>query len=148
MATQNFDASFLINAVLNALAQPQGPPPKSNIPTMQDIFGPSPSVPEPITPRRNEEQYNIDAPLRSRRPQQPPSVISVRDKKLLISLGLVLLKLHERGSLTTKVNDAIENFWDEDSSFQSFRDRALNNVQSLLGDEDGTLVFFDDVVFR
>lgn len=148
MATSNFDTSTLINAVLNALLQQQTQNAQNNATNnifdpvnISHIFGPSPPEPEPLAPQRN---------IPSRRPVQPPSVVSAKDKKILMSLGLVLLKLHERGNLPSRVEDHMNDSWNntQNVSIESFRDNVLGNIEALLGEEDGTHELFDGIVYN
>ncbi|AMQ10713.1 hypothetical protein [Brazilian marseillevirus] len=152
MATNNtFDTSALINAVLSSLAQQHLQRNSQNntqndifdFSNISDIFGPVPRKPEPIPPQRN----NIDEPLRSRRVSQPPPVMSPRDKKLLMVLGLHLLDLEKSGNVTVSVQENIENVWNEThhTSYRNFRDFSLSNTEALLGEEDGTLEVFDQL---
>lgn len=149
MATSNFDTSSLINAVLNAILQQQTQNTQNTTTTnnifdpanISHIFGPSPPEPEPLTPQRYPTV---------RRTVQPPSVISTKDKKTLMSLGLALLKLHERGNLPSRVENHMNDAWNntQNVSIESFRDNVLGNVQTLLGEEDASFELFDGIVYN
>ncbi|AEA07024.1 hypothetical protein LAU_0173 [Lausannevirus] len=145
MATSNFDTSSLINAVLNAILQQQQQTQNTNNifdpANIAHIFGHSPPTPEPLTPQRNAS---------SRRSAQPPNVVSVKDKKILMALGLVLLKLHERGNLTSRIENYVNEVWSttQNVTIESFRDNVLGNVQTLLGEEDTSLELFDGIVYN
>ena len=150
MATNNtLDMTSLINAVLSSITQQHQ---RNNTPQtnneqidISNIFGPSPPVPAPIPPQRNNN--SVDSALRSRR-SQPYCSVTPRDRKLLMSLGFYLLTLEKRGELSTNIvenlNGAFSNI--EEFPYKLFRDNALGNVETVLGEEDGTLDMFDNLV--
>ncbi|ALX27472.1 hypothetical protein GMAR_ORF98 [Golden Marseillevirus] len=115
----------------------------------QVLNSPPPPTPQPITPEnRREENAPRQNDFSSSSSSQPPSVISLKNRRNLMMLGLVLLHLHEKKNLPTRIAENIEYSWESYNhtmSFEAFREKSLNNLSSILSEDDNSLELFTEM---
>nr|WNL49991.1 hypothetical protein MarFTMF_475 [Marseillevirus sp.] len=126
----NINANELLNLILNSAVQqlnlnkeqPQTNNSSSSQerPNLMDLFEPSPS----------------------------PPTVSMKDKRQLMALGVLLIHLQKNGELPCRVNSVINNCWPENSyiKYAEFASNILNNSETILGEETSSREYVDDVL--
>nr|WRK65505.1 hypothetical protein MarFTME_460 [Marseillevirus futianmevirus] len=128
----NIDANSLLNLILNSAVQQlnlnrdnaekqqTNNSSSSTQPNLMDLFEPTPS----------------------------PPIVSMKQKRQLMALGGILLRLQERGYLPCLINSEICSQWPEEDqgSFSDFSDKILENMGAILGEETRSLEYMDAVL--
>ncbi|BAU80025.1 hypothetical protein A9K97_gp326 [Tokyovirus A1] len=132
----NVDANAILNLILNSALQQmnlnkensQAQPQTNNSsssrederPNLMDLFEPTPS----------------------------PPVVSMKNKRQLMALGVLLIHLQENGELPCRVNSALVVHWPENEhgKFEEFGDTILNNSENILGEGTTSSEYVGDVL--